>query len=431
MFFWINVLLWNVGTLWIGLFFSLALEPRWNIIPRWAYALGFMLCVFPSVFLKITHPLVEAQYWLAVFLCLLYVIAAFQDQFWEKLLVLVLFLVSAEISQSPVNYVMNLMGIPFDATFDSLQMTLAVAANTIIFMLVLSLLLILWTLAVKRQTILRRIFIFFIFPISQIAMLFAFDGFYPETPDLNHLLASIGAFLGLIADFVLLYVLMDQGKKDELERELQELETLRRLEGIHYQAIEARREETAKIRHDFNNQLVVAYHLMHTGGEEQAEELLDELTRDIANTAEYPYCANPIVNAILAEKELECKKSGITLSTEIELAEEPSIQSVHLCSVFSNLCDNAVNAARECPQGQRFISVHTARKGDYLLVRVENSSPNPECKKAAGRKAYGQEILRDIASRYDGNLTYGWENGTYRAVVSLTVQRPVCLAAPS
>ncbi|MEA4932533.1 MAG: hypothetical protein VB071_02935, partial [Lawsonibacter sp.] len=345
MFFWINFLLWNVGVLWIGLFFSLALEPRWPIMPRWAYALGFMLCVFPSVLLKITNPMAEAQYWLAVFLSLLYVIAAFQDKLWKKLFVLVLLLISAEISESPIYYVTNLMGISFDVTFDSPQMTLAVAADTIIFMIILSLLLVLWTRAIKHQAIFRRISIFFIFPISQIAMLFAFDGFYPETPDLNHLLASIGAFLGLIADFVLLYVLMEQGKKDALERELQELETLHRLEAVHYQAIEARREETAKIRHDFNNQMVAAYHLLRTGDEKQSAELLDELKRDIAKTAEYAYCANPIVNAIMAEKELECKKNGIELNTEIELAEELSIQAVHLCSVFSNLCDNAVQAA--------------------------------------------------------------------------------------
>ena len=191
---------------------------------------------------------------------------------------------------------------------------------------------------------------------------------------------------------------------------------------VHYQAIEARREQLAKIRHDFNNQLTAAYHLINLNDREMAGQLLDEMKTDIAKTKEYAYCANAIANAVLTEKAAECEEHGIRLTTEIELPEEPPIQAVQLCSVFSNLFDNAIKAAKECAEGERFVSVRATHHGDYLHVKVENSAPDPKTKKESARKKYGQEDLADIASRYDGELNYSWKDGVYSAMVSLTVR---------
>ena len=419
MYFWINFLLWNLGTLWVGLFFALSLEPRWERVPRWALALGFALVVLPAAYLKISHPLSDALYWAAFILLLLYVLAVFKDRFWKKALLFFLFIAVTEISEAPIAFLKNLMGVSFDATFGSLQMTLLVAADTTTVFSLSSILLFFWNRFITHRAIPRRAFIFLIFPVSQILMLFAFDGFL-QMPT-NDLLISVGALLGLIADFILLYILMEDGEKEALAKKLLELETLYRVENAHYQALEAKREETAKIRHDFNNQLSAAYNLIRTGEAEKAGELLDELKIGIAATSEYIYCANSIVNAVLTEKAAKCEKSGTVLKTEIELADEPSIQAMHLCSIFSNLCDNAINAADRCPQEQRFISIYAARKGDYFHVKVENSSPNPDSKKPSVRKAYGQEILKDIASRYNGQFSCGWDNGVYRAMLSLTI----------
>lgn len=422
MYFWVNFLLWNVGTLWFGLFIALGLEPRWEKLPRWVLAVVFSLLVMPIVYLKIRHPLSDALYGAAFFALLLYAFAAFRDRPWKKLLLILLFIACTEISEFPMTFFVDSMHIPFDESFNSLQMTMLVAADTLLVFILTSLLLMFWNRLIAHRTVLHRTFIYLIFPISQFVLLLAFDDFYPQASSLNHLLASIGALLGLLADFILLYVLLEQEHKEALERKLQELETLRRVEEVHYQAIEARREQLAKIRHDFNNQLTAAYTLISRSDREIAGNLLDELKSDIAKTKEYAYCANAIANAVITEKAAECEEHGIRLTTEIELPEEPPIQAVQLCSVFSNLFDNAIKAAKECAEGERFVSVRATHHGDYLHVKVENSAPDPKTKKESARKKYGQEILADIASRYDGELNYSWKDGVYSAIVSLTVR---------
>lgn len=150
--------------------------------------------------------------------------------------------------------------------------------------------------------------------------------------------------------------------------------------------------------------------------------LLNELQIEVARTKEYTYCGNAVVNAVLTEKASACEKCGILMKTELELAEEPNIQPVHLCSIFSNLMDNAIRAAKACPEGQRFVSVRTMRSGDYFHIKVENSALDPKKEKANDRKGYGKKILADIVFQYDGEFQSSWKDGVYSAVISLTAK---------
>jgi len=419
MYFLINFLLWNLGILWFGLFFSLGLEPRWEKAPRWALAVGFALFVLPVAYLKIKHPLSEALYWAAVVMLLLYVFLAFQDRLWRKILLFLLFIACTEIGELPILFLADFMNIPYDASFGSLQMTLLVTAETATTVIILSMLLIVWNRFITHRTFSRRIFIFLIFPVSQVLMLFAFDGSLSLTPSLTKdVFIIVGAFLGLISDFIHLYILMEQGQKEDLAKKLQEIETLHRLAEVHYRSIEARRHEMAKFRHDFNNQIAAAYRLTEMGESEQVRDLLDTLKSNLSETNEYTYCGNAIVNAVLNEKTAACEAAGIRLETELDLSEEPGIQPVHLCSIFSNLIDNAIRAAGAYSGQDRFISVKAARKEYYLTIKVENSSAEPK-KENSDRKGYGQEILRDIVLHYDGEFMSDWKDGVYRAILSL------------
>lgn len=77
------------------------------------------------------------------------------------------------------------------------------------------------------------------------------------------------------------------------------------LERQHYQSVERRREEMAKIRHDYNNLLSSVLGLVRMGKTREAEEMVLGLLARVEATREAPYCGIPIVNAILSEKEGE------------------------------------------------------------------------------------------------------------------------------
>lgn len=423
MLFWINFLLWGFGLLWIGFFFAMALEPRWEKAPRWSLAVGFTLLCLPEAYLKITSmatPWFELLACLAYVTLMLYILIPFKDRLWKKFLLFILFSAITYISEILCKFLAGNTDTSFDPSFNSPEMVWMVATNTTVLIIFSALLLMIWNRFVSQRTTPRRTMVFFIFPFSQLVTLYAFNDTIPAEGSSGGVVGSIGILAGFLADFILLYILVEQGQKEALAKQLQELETLHRVERIHYQAIEARREEMAKLRHDFNNQLVTAYHLAEQGEMLKVRALLDAVKAEIAGTGGYPYCGNTVVNAVLNEKAAACQTRGIRLETELALSEIPAIQPVHMCSVFTNLLDNAIRAAEECPEPERFIFIKSARKEGYLHIKVENSALEVKKANQLQRKGYGQEILRDIAQRYDGEFLTDWNTGVYRAMLSLS-----------
>lgn len=424
MYFWINFFLWVLGILWVGIFFALGLEPRWKKTSRGALSIGFTLLSLTPAYLKIKltgTPWLDLMFWVSIATLLLYIFIPFKDKLWKKMLLFVLFITVTYISEILCKFLAGFAGIPFDSSFNSPEMVMMVAGDTAILLIFSALLLIIWNRFIVHKATTRRILIFFVFPLSQLITMYALDSSLPLEDSPGGFLAGIGIVLGFFADFILLYIMMEQGEKEALAKQLQELESLYQVENVHYQSIEARRNEMAKLRHDFNNQLITVYHLAEQGELQQVRALLDGIQTDVAGTIEYNYCGNSVVNAVLDEKAAVCLARGISLKTELDMGEEPAIQPVHLCSIFSNLMDNAIRAADQLPEAERFITVKASRKEDYLHIKVENSALEEKKGNSRQRKGYGQEILRDIAFRYSGEFLTDWKNGVYRAMLSLTI----------
>lgn len=225
--------------------------------------------------------------------------------------------------------------------------------------------------------------------------------------------------LGGASIVFLLYYVVSLEKKNALEAELRDIHYTMELEQSHYRAVEARREELARIRHDFNNQLAAISALLQSGDRADAQTMLSQLSAGIAATREAPYCAIPVVNAVLTEKEALCREAGIPLHTELDLPETLAVEPLHLCSILSNLLDNAIHgcAGTERPT----VTLSSSMAGDYLLLRTVNPALPPKAPEKG--HGYGTRILRELAAKYGGSYEAGYENGTFTAVVSLLPEK--------
>ena len=228
----------------------------------------------------------------------------------------------------------------------------------------------------------------------------------------------VGIIIMAIGNLAILQILLTNSKKAELEENLSKIQHLRELEQLHYSAIETRRQEMTKIRHDFRNQLTAAHQLIITNKGEHAEKLLDELEKSLDDTKEYLFCQNAIVNAVLTEKQKDCDSAGIELEAEIALDENYNISPMHLCSIFTNLLDNAIRACNALAKEQRKIEIRTAVRGEYLHIKCVNPVADFTEKERHG-KGYGKIILSDIASHYGGNFTAEKSDNTYVAMMSI------------
>ena len=213
--------------------------------------------------------------------------------------------------------------------------------------------------------------------------------------------AVVSLVLGIVADVLLMILLLRQQSMYDMEVKLAELEKAWQVEQNHYRDIEARREALAKIRHDISEHFVVMQELLHQGNYDKVIAMLNTLQESVGATKEYVYCADQIVNAIMAENERECRKKGIDFQYNLEIEQPLKLNPVVICSIFSNLLKNAVAAAEEV-ENKSFIIINASVNGDYLSVKVKNKFVDSGKKKH--RKGYGLEILRTLADKYHGKV---------------------------
>lgn len=260
--------------------------------------------------------------------------------------------------------------------------------------------------------------LFPVFPVSQSILLF-----YCIYPSLSsHSVGLlIGVLLGFGAEIALLGYTISQEKKAALEQDLQEARHTMTLERAHYQAVEERRERLDRIRRDFNDRLAEIDKLIRSAEDVQAQKKIQSLAEDIRQTKENPYCAIPVVNAVLTEKLRECEQAGVTLHVELNMPSRLQVEPLHLCSIFSNLLDNAIKGAKTSGTEKPEIRLLSAMEGDYLFIKTVNPSGKLAKRPAAGH-GYGLQILRNLAEQYSGEYLSVFENGTYTAIVTLLTE---------
>lgn len=264
----------------------------------------------------------------------------------------------------------------------------------------------------------QSLFLFLIFPLTQIILLFLI------AQEINALYSlPAPAYYSILITFSFLLVLgifffHKYLSKMTTQRKYAELSHLQAYQKEHYKHIQVQREHLTLFKNNFHKQIIYLSDLLSNNQGKQALSLLNTLTEQVNSTKEYPFCPSSIINAILSDKETECRLSSITFQADLQIGTCETISPPYLCSIFSNLLDNAINACQKIDNvSEKYIHLTARQSGDFLHIKVRNSSLVPETPKEG--HGYGQKILKDIAEKYHGQFKTHYEKQTYEAYFSI------------
>lgn len=243
------------------------------------------------------------------------------------------------------------------------------------------------------------------------------------------LLTFLGTLLIVPADVQLWRIVRANSEKVRIEAQMKILKQQAQRELEYYNSVNDKVLETRKIRHDFQNQLQTAYRIFLSDaetGKAQAAAQLRQLEERIEESAPAYFCPNILINAILTEKSRKCREAYIDFSADIALPASLSIEAVDLCSVFSNLLDNALTAA--CAAQRPAVKISAYLKSGYCVIKTANSMaqhaslpPLPKAPAAPSLHGYGLLILNSIAEQYHGQFTLREEEGMCMAAIKLQI----------
>lgn len=182
--------------------------------------------------------------------------------------------------------------------------------------------------------------------------------------------AAVPSLLMLMSVTVLLLLSVKQQQAKRF-REMTELsEQYMTAQARHFEQTRAADAEMRMLRHDMKNHIAVMNGLYRSGKTDELGEYLNGLSDSFADSLAVNDTGSEIADAIISEKRAVAETSGTKLVCDGSL-KGLAINAVILCTVLSNLLDNAIEAAEQT-DNERIITLTAKRTGSFYFISISN-----------------------------------------------------------
>jgi sensor histidine kinase regulating citrate/malate metabolism len=187
--------------------------------------------------------------------------------------------------------------------------------------------------------------------------------------------------------------------------------------------------ELHAMRHELKNHIAVMEIMLRDGEYEKLGAYFSQVRGQNTAALEEFHCENPLISSVVNNAASTARAAGVHLDAVAAVPEALSIGDADLCSMLSNLLDNSIEGCLAAGGDQIKASLHT-EKG-YLFITVTNPAPpdlmirNPQLtttKRDPAAHGYGIPIIRRLAEKYNGCVTFQVDNGFFVADVMLCLE---------
>lgn len=222
--------------------------------------------------------------------------------------------------------------------------------------------------------------------------------------------AAIPSALMLMSVTVLLLLSVKQQQAKRF-RELSKLsEKYMSAQAKHFEQSRESDTEMRMLRHDMRNHITVMNGLYDSGKTDELGEYLKELGSAFSDTQSANITGNEIADAIISEKKKLAEQSGVSLVAEGSLG-GLEIGAVTLCTVLSNLLDNAIEAAERI-ETERVVTLSVKKTGGFYyicisnptLIYIDTSADIPTSKTDSSSHGLGLKSVKSAIEKCGGTL---------------------------
>lgn len=232
--------------------------------------------------------------------------------------------------------------------------------------------------------------------------------------------AIIGIFIQL-ASVILLIISRDTYKEKEAITQKYLDEQIK-----HYEYLEQREKDTKKFRHDIKNHMQVLSTLAKNNMYSNFDEYMEEINVQIDRFGNVITVNNGIVDAIVNKYHSEAVQKGIDITVKGMLPNGCRISAYDLCTIFSNLLSNAIEAAEKSEEKR--ITIECRYTDDNIIIIAENTfkdegqfrySKIVTTKKEVEYHGFGIENIKDAVERNHGMFDINIEKTDFSIMIML------------
>lgn len=190
------------------------------------------------------------------------------------------------------------------------------------------------------------------------------------------------------------------------------------LSKLHYESLMKNMEEVRGLRHDMKAHLNAVSYFIENRDWEKLERYIEEAKGEsVKGQKNFININHDLINAILAET--LGNKPDIVFQYEGSLPEKIKVEDFDLCTIFSNLVSNSIEACDKLDYGKKEIILQIKRFQNNLCIYMENPVQDEIKMKELGKwttkqdkvnHGYGIQNIISAVEKYDGEISFQCEN---------------------
>lgn len=194
--------------------------------------------------------------------------------------------------------------------------------------------------------------------------------------DIEGIMILIISIVLFLSNLVLASIIARIIKDNNLRAENKIINEKIELQYKYYLKLNESQLRTRKLYHDMKNHIICIEKIC--GKSELANKYIKEINNQIKECTYQFNTGNIILDTILYEKKSICIENNIELLVDINFDNCDFIEMADICSIFSNMIDNAIEACNKIEDGniEKEIKLRGTIVNKFFVIKCENSKVN-------------------------------------------------------
>lgn len=243
----------------------------------------------------------------------------------------------------------------------------------------------------------------------------------------------------VIADFsgmAALYATSESSYAMQLKMNVGMLQSIVDNQYAQYQQFKVNNDHMKQVYHDIKH---LIHYIRSVSSSRKYEKELQNM-EDVVSKYEAQYdTGNSVLDVVLCNKKMMCISERITMESYVDAREMGFMDPVHICSIFGNALDNAIEYERGIGEAEkRLMKVSVFSENQFLIIHISNYCEQPvrisleeprSTKENPDMHGYGIKGIRLAVDQYSGHMSIKQENNWLVVSILIPIPEPKEIAA--
>lgn len=230
----------------------------------------------------------------------------------------------------------------------------------------------------KKETIKETVYEYrkslAIFCVCSLAILRGYQIVLAEYVDSGGRVRVLSAAFSLLIIFILAFLEIGMiFKNAEVTRKLDYITLKNDMQDEYYQQLSALMGESREHIHDMKHHIQILDKYAEEGEYERIHNYLREIGLPVLSLGRMVWTGSEILDLVLNQKKIDAEKNNVRMKIDVKGECCLPLTDREICSLFSNLLDNALEACIRMESEERWIEVQLDEKGEMISIDVRNS----------------------------------------------------------